>query len=121
EAGERALLLGGEAGALYLRYERMHDGAFHRAVKLLEKGAGASASEAKPEPAAPAKNLPMWHSPSPAEMLTMYDGLIAELRAAPNEANSLPTLEAGEASPAARLERLERMREMALDMIRRSQ
>jgi hypothetical protein len=38
EAGDRALLLMGPEGALWLRYERMHDAMFHRAYKALLAG-----------------------------------------------------------------------------------
>src|SRR5439155_8813901 len=37
-ASGRAVLLSGEDGARWLRYERMHDGSVHRAYKALLKG-----------------------------------------------------------------------------------
>ncbi|HMB04765.1 MAG TPA: hypothetical protein VKP69_13610, partial [Isosphaeraceae bacterium] len=52
EAGDRALLLTGPAGALWLRYERMHDSMFHRAYRALEEGED-GASEESAEASAP--------------------------------------------------------------------
>ena len=61
EAGDRALLLTGPEGALFIRYEKMHDAAFHKAYKTLVKGEEAAAPKeakpAEPEPA-PAPNEP---------------------------------------------------------------
>ena len=72
EAGDRALLLMGPEGALFIRYEKMHDAAFHKAYKALLKGEETIApKEAKPS------------EPEPA--------------AAPNEANEEPQNEAVEA------------------------
>ena len=56
----------------------------------------------------------------PAEMVETLDIAIAQIEA-PNEANAIPTLAPGEESPEVRLEKLKEMREMALDMIRRSE
>ena len=54
-AGDRALLLMGPEGALFIRYEKMHDAAFHKAYKALLKGEAAVApNEARPAEVEPA-------------------------------------------------------------------
>ena len=54
-AADSAVLLMGPEGALFIRYEKMHDAAFHRAYKALLKGeetiAPKEAKPAAPEPA----------------------------------------------------------------------
>ena len=62
---DRAVLLGGVEGALLLRYEKMHDGIFHRAYSALLKGRkerereeGESASLAVVAPVAPIEPKP---------------------------------------------------------------
>jgi hypothetical protein len=51
-AVEKAMLLKGDALALWIRYERMHDSMFHRSYNTLERPE-APRPEREPEPAAP--------------------------------------------------------------------
>jgi hypothetical protein len=65
EAGDRALLLTGPEGSLWLRYERMHDAAFHRAYKSLLKGEEESESTSAPAASKGANEFP--EAPGPDE------------------------------------------------------
>ena len=53
-ATDRAVLLGGAEGALLLRYEKMHDGIFHRAYSALLKGRKEKAKAREKEEREPA-------------------------------------------------------------------
>ena len=70
-AAARALLLSGEDGALLIRYERMHDAAFHRAYKALLKDEGpgeeGTYDEAEWTAEAVGAEAPNKANPAPAE------------------------------------------------------
>src|SRR4051794_20297625 len=89
EAGDRAILLGGEEGKLYARYARMHDAAFHRSFKGLMTGE--PFTEQEDEDQTPAS------FPQPAATRADAGVAVLDLTAArpvaPNEASSIPDFE----------------------------